>query len=58
MGNNEQIHEKLIELELVKRDIKNSKVNKLLPAVVLAASIYYSFLLEAFLKILFGKGQG
>ena len=39
------INDKLIDLELAKSDNKNSKVRKLLPAVVLVASFYYSFFL-------------
>lgn len=45
MENNDQINDKLIELELAKSDNKNSKVRKFLPAIVLVASFYYSFLL-------------
>lgn len=37
------LHDKLIDLELAKSN-SSSKVRKLLPAVVLAASFYYSFL--------------
>jgi len=47
MENNEKqedINSKLIDLELAKSD-NNSKVKKYLPAVVLLASFYYSFLL-------------
>ena len=45
MENNENtaaLHDKLIDLELAKN---NSKIKSLLPAAVLAASIYYSSLL-------------
>ena len=48
MGNNgklSDLHEKLIDLELAKIDNKNSKVRRFLPALVLAATFYYSFLL-------------
>ena len=48
MENNEKLNdlnEKLIDLELVKSDNKNSKVRKYLPAAVFLASFYYSFLL-------------
>ncbi|MCX6724099.1 MAG: hypothetical protein NT155_02915 [Candidatus Staskawiczbacteria bacterium] len=48
MDNNKElanINDKLIDLELAKSDNKNSKVRKYLPAVVLVASFYYSFLL-------------
>ena len=38
------INDKLIDLELAKSN-KNSKVRKYLPAFVLVASFYYSFLL-------------
>ena len=41
----EDINGKLIDLELAKSDNNNSKVRKFLPAVVLAATFYYSFLL-------------
>ncbi|MCX6721166.1 MAG: hypothetical protein NT026_01015 [Candidatus Staskawiczbacteria bacterium] len=43
--NLEDINGKLIDLELAKSDNKNSTVRKFLPAVVLMASFYYSFLL-------------
>ena len=39
------INDKLIDLELAKSDNKNSKVRRYLPAFVLVASFYYSFLL-------------
>ena len=39
------INDKLIDLELAKSDNQNSKVKKYLPALVLVASFYYSFLL-------------
>jgi hypothetical protein len=44
-GNLENINGKLIDLELAKSDNKNSKVKKYLPAVVMMATFYYSFLL-------------
>jgi len=47
MENNDQINDKLIDLELAKSDNKNTKVRKYLPAVVLMASVYYSFLLAS-----------
>jgi len=54
MENNSEINninDKLIDLELAKSDNKNSKVRRYLPAVVLAASFYYSFLLALGLAI-------
>ena len=45
------INDKLIDLELAKSDNKNSKVRKYLPAFVLVASFYYSFLLALGLVI-------
>jgi hypothetical protein len=39
------INDKLIDLELAKSDNKSSKVRRYLPAIVLVASFYYSFLL-------------
>ncbi len=48
MENNEKLNDlndKLIDLELAKSDNQNSKVRKYLPAFVLVASFYYSFLL-------------
>ena len=48
MENNDKLNDlndKLIDLELAKSDNKNSKVRKYLPAAVLVASFYYSFLL-------------
>lgn len=45
MENNDNLNDKLIDLELAKSDNKNSKFKKYLPAVVLVASFYYSFLL-------------
>ena len=45
MENNDKLTETLIDLELVKSDNKNSKVRRYLPAAVLVASFYYSFLL-------------
>ncbi|MDP3883099.1 MAG: hypothetical protein Q8Q48_03515 [Candidatus Staskawiczbacteria bacterium] len=44
MGNNDNLNDKLIDIELAKSD-NNSKVRRFLPAVVLMASIYYSFFL-------------
>jgi hypothetical protein len=44
-GELSNINDKLIDLELAKSDNKNSKVRKYLPAFVLMASFYYSFLL-------------
>ena len=40
------LNDKLIDLELAKSNNQNSKVRKYLPAAVLAASFYYSFLLS------------
>jgi hypothetical protein len=54
MENNSElnnINDKLIDLELAKSDNKNSKVRKYLPAVVLVASFYYSFLLALGLAV-------
>lgn len=52
MENNVELNEKLIDLELAKSDIKNSKVKKYLPAVVFTASLYYyGFLLAIGLAI-------
>lgn len=45
MENNENLHDKLIDLELAKRDLKSSKVKRFLPAMVFMASFYYSSLL-------------
>lgn len=45
------INDKLIDLELAKNDNKNSKVRKYLPAVILMASFYCSFLLALGLAI-------
>jgi len=48
MGNSGElrdINDKLIDLELAKSDNKNSRVKKYLPAVVMVASVYYSFLI-------------
>ena len=39
------LNDKLIDLELAKSNNKNSKVRRYLPAFVLVASFYYSFLL-------------
>jgi len=44
-GESNNINDKLIDLELAKSDNQNSKVRKYLPAFVLMASFYYSFLL-------------
>jgi len=46
-GNSEStnISDKLIDIELAKNNNKSSKVRRYLPAVVLVASFYYSFLL-------------
>jgi len=44
------IHDKLIDLELAKSDNK-TKVRKFLPAFVLVASFYYSFLLALGLAV-------
>ena len=44
-GELNNISDKLIDLELAKSDNKNSKVRRYLPAFVLVASFYYSFLL-------------
>ncbi len=41
----DNLNDKLIDLELAKSDNKNSKVRKYLPAFVMVASFYYSFLL-------------
>jgi len=40
-----QIHDKLIDIELAKSNNKASKVRKYLPAFVIMASFYYSFLI-------------
>ena len=48
MENTDQLsnlNDKLIDLELAKSNNKNSKVRRYLPAVVMVASFYYSFLL-------------
>src|SRR3989339_2186515 len=44
-GNLNNISDKLIDLELAKSDNKNSKIRRYLPAFVIVASVYYSFLL-------------
>lgn len=44
MSNNDNINDKLIDLELAKSGRK-SKVMKFLPAIAIMASFYYSFLL-------------
>ncbi|OGZ84917.1 MAG: hypothetical protein A2401_00145 [Candidatus Staskawiczbacteria bacterium RIFOXYC1_FULL_38_18] len=41
MENNDQISDKLIDLELAKSDNSSTKVKKYLPAIVLMASLYY-----------------
>lgn len=54
MENNDKLddlHDKLIDLELAKSDNNNSTVRKYLPAVVFLASFYYSFLLALGLAI-------
>ena len=51
MGNNHELNEKLIELELAKSDNTNTKVKKFLPAVALMASLYYSYLFASGLAI-------
>ena len=43
IDNSSDFHDKLIDLELAKKDNKSSKIRKYLPAVVLTAGIYYSF---------------
>lgn len=45
MSNSNNINDKLIDIELA-RNSNKSRVRKLLPAVVLVASFYYSFLLS------------
>jgi len=50
-GNLNDINDKLIDLELAKRDNKNSKVRRYLPAFVFLASSYYSFLLALGLAV-------
>jgi hypothetical protein len=45
MENNENLHEKLINIELIKND-NNTPVRKYLPVIVLAATAYYSFFLS------------
>jgi hypothetical protein len=47
----EELHDKLIDLELAKSDNKNSTVRRFLPAAVLAATFYYSFLMTAGLAL-------
>ena len=42
---NDKINDKLIDLELAKSDNKSSKIRRYLPAVVIVASFYYSFLI-------------
>ena len=54
MENNDKIddvNDKLIDLELAKKDNQSSKVRKYLPAAVFFASFYYSFLLAIGLAI-------
>jgi multisubunit Na+/H+ antiporter MnhF subunit len=46
MENNDKLNDQLIDLELAKADNKNSKVRRYLPALVLMASAYISFLLS------------
>jgi hypothetical protein len=43
-GRSNELHDKLIDLELAKSN-NNSKIRKFLPAIVLMASFYYSFFL-------------
>ena len=43
--NSDNINDKLIDLELAKRDNQNSKVRKYLPVFVFTASCYYSSLI-------------
>jgi len=43
MGNNDNLNDKLIDIELAKNNHNISKVRKFFPAVVLVASFYYSF---------------
>ena len=50
-GESDNISDKLIDIELAKSDNKNSKVRRYLPAFVLVASFYYSFLLASGLAI-------
>lgn len=48
MENNAELNsisDKLIDIELAKSDNKSSKVRRYLPAIILVASFYYSFLL-------------
>jgi hypothetical protein len=51
MENDVELNEKLIDIELAKSDNKNNKVRKYLPAVVLTATAYYSFLFSIGLLI-------
>jgi hypothetical protein len=51
MENNEELNDKLIDLELAKRDLKTSKVKMFLPAMAIMASAYYSFLLALGLAV-------
>jgi hypothetical protein len=44
VGNNE-LTDKLIDIELAKNNNKSSKIRRYLPAVVIMASFYYSFLI-------------
>ncbi len=49
MNNSEKpsdLHDKLIDIELAKSSSNKTKVMKFLPAIVLVASFYYSFLLS------------
>lgn len=41
----EDLHDKLIDIELAKNNNKNSAVRRFLPAIVFMASFYYSILL-------------
>ncbi len=51
MGNNDKLTERLIHLELVKSDNKNTKVKKYLPMVAIMATWYYSLILCAGLLV-------
>jgi hypothetical protein len=47
----DDLHDKLIDLELTRSDNRSSKVRRYLPAFVLLASFYYSFLLALGLAV-------
>jgi len=51
MGNNDNLSDKLIDLELAKNNNNISKVRKFFPAIVLVASFYYSFWLALGLAV-------